>query len=176
MDTICQVNPRNTVNDDIKASFIPMNMIQDGFHNKHTFIIKKWKEIKSGFTHFMNKDIGVAKITPCFENRKSVIFTDLMNEVGSGTTELHILRPYSEILPEYILLLCKTEYFISNGIKNFTGTAGQQRISTQFIKSFLCSLPPFNEQHRKSINFQYNCLFVLSWQQFFLVPLRKVLE
>ena len=148
LNTICQINPRNAVNDDVEASFIPMNMIQDGFHNKHTFIIKKWKEIKSGFTHFMNNDIGIAKITPCFENRKSVIFTNLTNNIGSGTTELHILRPYSEILPEYILLLCKTEYFISNGVKNFTGTAGQQRINTQFIKSFLCPLPPFSEQKK----------------------------
>ena len=148
LNTICQINPRNAVNDDVEASFIPMNMIQDGFHNKHTFIIKKWKEIKSGFTHFMNNDIGIAKITPCFENRKSVIFTNLTNNIGSGTTELHILRPYSEILPEYILLLCKTEYFISNGVKNFTGTAGQQRINTQFIKSFLCPLPPFSEQEK----------------------------
>ena len=151
LNTICQINPRNTVNDDVEASFIPMNMIQDGFHNKHTFIIKKWKEIKSGFTHFMNNDIGIAKITPCFENRKSVIFTNLINGVGSGTTELHILRPYSEILPEYILLLCKTEHFIVNGVKNFTGTAGQQRINSQFVKEFLCPLPPLNEQ-KKIIN------------------------
>ncbi len=151
LNTICQINPRNAVNDDVEASFIPMNMIQDGFHNKHTFIIKKWKEIKSGFTHFMNNDIGIAKITPCFENRKSVIFTNLINGVGSGTTELHILRPYSEILPEYILLLCKTEHFIVNGVKNFTGTAGQQRINSQFVKEFLCPLPPLNEQ-KKIIN------------------------
>lgn len=99
----------------------------------------------------MNNDIGIAKITPCFENRKSVIFTNLINGVGSGTTELHILRPYSEILPEYILLLCKTEHFIVNGVKNFTGTAGQQRINSQFVKEFLCPLPPLNEQ-KKIIN------------------------
>ena len=148
INTICQINPRNAVNDDVEASFIPMNMIQDGFRNKHTFIVKKWKEIKSGFTHFMNNDIGIAKITPCFENRKSVIFTNLTNNVGSGTTELHILRPYSEILSKYILLLCKTEYFISNGVKNFTGTAGQQRINSQFVKGFLCPLPPLLEQER----------------------------
>ncbi|MCM1295452.1 MAG: restriction endonuclease subunit S [Muribaculaceae bacterium] len=151
LNTICQINPRNAVNNDVEASFIPMNMIQDGFRNKHTFVVKKWKEIKSGFTHFMNNDIGIAKITPCFENRKSVIFTDLMNGVGSGTTELHILRPYHPILPEYILLLCKTEHFITNGVKNFTGTAGQQRINSQFVKGFLCPLPPLNEQ-KKVIN------------------------
>ena len=125
-----------------------MNLIADGFKNKHSYIVKQWKEIKQGFTHFANNDVGIAKITPCFENRKSVIFSDLPNGIGSGTTELHIIRPYCNILPLYILTLCKSEYFISNGIKNFTGTAGQQRISSQFVKDLLLPLPPINEQHR----------------------------
>ena len=125
-----------------------MNLIKDGFNNKHSYIVRQWKEIKQGFTHFANNDVGVAKITPCFENRKSVIFSDLPNGIGSGTTELHIIRPYCNILPLYILLLCKSEYFIANGVKNFTGTAGQQRISSQFIKELLLPLPPINEQHR----------------------------
>lgn len=34
---------------------------------------------KKGFTHFANGDIGVAKITPCFQNRKSVILRNLEN-------------------------------------------------------------------------------------------------
>ena len=148
LERICQINPRNIVDDNVDAAFIPMNMIEDGFQNRHTYIVKLWKNIKKGFTHFMERDVGIAKITPCFENRKSVIFTNLTNGIGSGTTELHILRVYSEILPEYILFLCKTEYFIGNGIKNFTGTAGQQRINTQFVKNFLCPLPPVTEQER----------------------------
>ena len=148
LGNVCQINPRNTVDDSVDAAFIPMNLIADGFKNKHSYIVKQWKEIKQGFTHFANNDVGIAKITPCFENRKSVIFSDLPNGIGSGTTELHIIRPYCNILPLYILTLCKSEYFISNGIKNFTGTAGQQRISSQFVKDLLLPLPPINEQHR----------------------------
>ena len=148
LGNVCQINPRNTVDDGVDAAFIPMNLITDGFNNKHSYIVKKWKEIKQGFTHFANNDVGVAKITPCFENRKSVIFSELPNGIGSGTTELHIIRQYCNILPLYILTLCKSEYFISNGVKNFTGTAGQQRICSQFVKELLLPLPPINEQHR----------------------------
>ena len=145
---VCQLNPRNIVDDSIDVGFIPMALISDGFQNKHSFNVRKWKEVKQGFTHFANNDVGIAKITPCFENRKSVIFSNLPNEVGAGTTELHIIRPYSNVLPQYILTMCKTEYFITNGIKNFTGTAGQQRISCQFVKDLLCPVPPLNEQQR----------------------------
>lgn len=53
----------------------------------HSFEIKKWRDIKKGFTHFADGDIGIAKITPCFQNRKSVIFRDLKNGYGAGTTE-----------------------------------------------------------------------------------------
>ena len=145
---VCQLNPRNIADDGIDVGFIPMALISDGFQNKHSFNIRKWKEVKQGFTHFANKDVGIAKITPCFENRKSVIFSNLPNEIGAGTTELHIIRPYSNILPQYILTICKTEYFIINGIKNFTGTAGQQRISSQFVRDLLIPLPPIHEQYR----------------------------
>ena len=151
MEQICQLNPRNVADDDLDVAFIPMNLISDGFQNKHAYTLRKWCEIKQGFTHFANNDVGVAKITPCFENRKSVIFSDLPNGIGAGTTELHIIRPYCNIIPEYILALCKTDYFIINGVKNFTGTAGQQRINSQFVKGFLCPLPPLNEQ-KKVIN------------------------
>ena len=125
-----------------------MNLISDGFQNKHTYTIRKWREIKQGFTHFANNDVSVAKITPCFENRKSVVFSDLPNGIGAGTTELHIIRPYCNIMPEYILAICKTDYFIINGVKNFTGTAGQQRINSQFVRDTIIPLPPLSEQKR----------------------------
>lgn len=95
---ICQLNPRNIADDNIEVGFIPMTLIFDGFQNKHAFNVKKWGEIKQGFTHLANNDIGVAKITPCFENRKSVIFSNLPNKIGAGTTELHIIRPYCNII------------------------------------------------------------------------------
>ena len=73
---VCDINPKNKLDDELEVSFIPMPLISDGFSNTHSFEVKKWNDIKKGYTHFCNGDIGVAKITPCFENRKSVIFND----------------------------------------------------------------------------------------------------
>lgn len=146
---IVTLNPKNDLEDELETAFIPMPCVMDGFRNQHTFEIKKWKEIKKGFTHFAEGDIGVAKITPCFQNRKSVIFRNLVNGYGAGTTELTIIRTINgTVLPEYLLWFFKTEFFIANGVKSFTGTAGQQRIHKDYLATCMIPLPPLAEQKR----------------------------
>ena len=147
--SLFQVNPRNDISDDTDVGFIPMALIKDGFRNEHTFEERKWKNIKSGFTHFADGDIVVAKITPCFQNRKSAIISQLPSGIGAGTTELHVLRDVtSMLLMPYFLLICKTNDFIENGVKNFSGTAGQQRVGKDYISNYFIPIPPINEQVR----------------------------
>ena len=149
ISSACIINPKNSIDDNTEVSFVPMPLINEGFSNNHTYEIKKWSDVKSGFTHFAENDIGIAKITPCFENRKSVIFNNLKNGYGAGTTELHIIRTISNaIIPEYILCIAKSKDFISKGVNNFTGAVGQQRISKDFIANYFIPIPPLAEQHR----------------------------
>ena len=61
---VVTLNPKNDLDDHLDTAFIPMPCVSDGFRNSHTFEVKKWGEIKKGFTHFADGDIGVAKITP----------------------------------------------------------------------------------------------------------------
>ena len=144
---ICELNPRNKLEDNLEVSFIPMKLISDGYQNQHTYEIKKWKDIKNGFTHFKENDILVSKITPCFQNLKSCIAKNLVSKYGAGTTEIHILRPFI-VYNLYILYFLKTPNFIKNGIKNMTGTAGQQRVPINYISTYLFPLPPLKEQER----------------------------
>ncbi len=147
--SVCFINPKNNVTDNTEASFIPMPLIHDGYFNEHSYEVKKWGDIKSGFTHFAENDIGIAKITPCFENRKSVVFHNLVNGIGSGTTELFILRTIKEmIIPEYLLWIVKSNGFIQGGIQTYTGDVGQQRIRRNYLTEYLIAIPPFAEQHR----------------------------
>ena len=146
---LCSINPRNIAEDDLDVGFIPMTRINDGYLGGHTYEIKKWKDIKSGFTHFQTGDVVVAKITPCFQNRKSTIISDIPNKIGAGTTELHVIRDNTRIINmRYLLLLVKTEMFIREGVKNFTGTAGQQRVGKDYIMNYVVPLPPLAEQRR----------------------------
>ena len=147
--SIVTLNPKNELPDELDTAFIPMPCVSDGYRNEHTYEIQKWGSIKKGFTHFADKDIGIAKITPCFQNRKSVVFKDLPNGYGAGTTELSIVRVIEDTLSrEFLLWFFKSEYFISNGKKSFTGTAGQQRIHKDYLATCVFPLPPLAEQKR----------------------------
>lgn len=145
---ICEVNPRNKVNDEIDAGFIPMPMVSQLFGVKPTYEVRKWGAIKSGFTHFANNDVIVAKITPCFENSKAGIISDLPNGIGAGTTELNVLRGNQYVLPEYIYAFVKRIDFLKNGERIMKGVAGQQRVPTDYFYNTLIPLPPLSEQKR----------------------------
>ena len=143
------INPRNKLDDDLDVSFIPMPLIDDGYSGKHATDVRHWKEVKNGFTHFAEGDVGVAKITPCFENRKSTVFENLTNGYGAGTTELHVLRPFgNNIFVRYLLAYIKSDYFVEKGKQTFTGDVGQQRISKAYVENAYFPLPPVKEQER----------------------------
>ena len=116
LGAIAEINPRNEAEDNMMTSFIPMPLISTSHVGQHGQEIKKWGEIKKGYTHFADGDIGVAKITPCFENSKAVVFSALKNGIGAGTTELHIARPFgATLVPRYILLFLKAPMFSAFG-------------------------------------------------------------
>ena len=146
---ICDINPKNNIEKNIDVSFVPMACINPGFSKDFTYEIRQWDSVKSGFTVFADNDVGIAKITPCFENRKSVLFKNLVNGFGAGTTELHILRPAHNILLDtFLFWFVKTERFIKNGIACFSGAVGQQRIGRDYVENALFPLPPLAEQKR----------------------------
>lgn len=147
--TISQVNPRNIANDNSTVSFVPMTMIGSRFNSSHDQDTRLWKEVKQAFTHFAEGDIGIAKITPCFENSKACVFSGLQNNIGAGTTELHIIRPINSTLaPRYVLAYLKSPQFLLVGEARMTGTAGQKRLPKGFVESNPFPLPPLAEQQR----------------------------
>ncbi len=145
--SIFTINPKNKVADDVIAGFVPMINIADGYSNEFIFESKLWGDIKKGFTHFADGDIVVAKISPCLENRKSVIVTSLPNGIGAGTTELFVFRSQC-VLPEYGLYFFKSDSFINNCAGTFNGVVGQQRVSKSIIENIKFPLSPISEQRR----------------------------
>ena len=149
IENIGILNPRNKIEDDTEVSFMPMAQLEAGFGSKYTLSEKNWKEVKSGFTHFAENDVVFAKITPCFQNRKSAVMRGLKNGYGAGTTELHVLRSNSYlVVPEYALLFVKTQSFITDAVATIQGVVGQQRIDAGFVKHYLFPIPPLAEQKR----------------------------
>lgn len=144
---IYEVNPKIQADDNIEASFITMSDICPGIKSQFDFSIKKWGEIKKGHTQFANGDVAFAKISPCFENRKSMILDGLKNGIGAGTTELIVLRN-PQIDNKYTFLFISSEEFIRHARNTYKGVVGQQRINLDFVKNYPMPLPPLSEQHR----------------------------
>ena len=141
------INPKVVAEDNTSAAFIPMEAISAGYGSEFRYYEKKWGEIKSGYTAFADNDIAFAKITPCFQNRKSVIFEGLPNGIGAGTTELKILRTYGDTINRwFVLYFLESPYFIDEA--TFKGTANQQRIIVGYLENKLFPLPPLAEQER----------------------------
>ena len=147
LSQVVQFNPKNLAPNETEAAFIPMEKIIASFHSHFTYEKRKWGEINTAFTHFADGDVALAKITPCFQNRKSIILCGLPNGIGAGTTELKVLRPYGDTINrDYLLLFLKSPYVIEEA--TFKGTANQQRILSGYLENKFFPLPPINEQGR----------------------------
>lgn len=149
LGNIAEIGPRNILGDETEVSFVPMPLISTSYDGRHGQEVRTWSEIKKAYTHFADGDIGLAKITPCFENSKAAVFSGLKNGYGAGTTELHIARPLGNFYDSlYILLYLKAPQFLVVGQTKMTGSAGQKRVPRDFFVSNPLPLPPLSEQNR----------------------------
>ena len=141
------MSPTVSAEDDTDAAFMPMALINAGYGSGYSYETRKWSLIKTGFTKLAVGDIAFAKITPCFQNRKSFILADVPGKVAAATTELNVLRLYEQTLYAwYVLYFLKSDYFIKEA--KYKGTAGQQRVLSSYVQNKLFPIPPYNEQYR----------------------------
>lgn len=147
---ICRANA--SIADDVKAcddsdlvTFLPMeNVSETG--KIDCSIKKKIADVRSGFSSFAKGDVVVAKITPCFENGKGACLDDLDTNIGFGTTEFINLRPSDRVLSKYLYMITMTRPFRKLGEEVMTGSAGQKRVSVNYIKNFTLGIPDVEEQ------------------------------
>lgn len=146
---IAEIAPRNDVEDSTLATFLPMPAIPQQYGGKLDGQLRRWSELKKGFTHLANGDIALAKITPCFQNGKSAVIEGLENGIGAGTTELHVARPFVPVVePYYVWIFLSSPQFLLEGIRHMTGSAGQKRVPTGYFACKPFPLPPLAEQKR----------------------------
>ncbi len=129
------------------VSFLPMAAVSE------TGIIfvqdeRPFSEVSKGYTYFAEGDVLMAKITPCMENGKATFVNKLKHSAGFGSTEFHVLRPGSEIDGKYLFYMIWNPLFRKVAGRNMTGTAGQKRVPSSFLKDFTIPLPPLPEQKR----------------------------
>ncbi|WP_338327037.1 restriction endonuclease subunit S [Shewanella algae] len=150
LNKIADINPKpiKLDSDDIEVSFVGMTDVSESAKLMNT-TNRLYGEVKKGFTSFQDNDVLVAKITPCFENGKGALISNLTNGTGFGSTEFHVIRAKEQKgCPEFIHHITTTHNFRVKGEMNMTGTAGQKRVGRDFIASYLIACPPFVEQQK----------------------------
>jgi len=133
----CTLNA-STSFEDVKGkeiSFIPMECVSDLYGNIFNSQVKC--SDGKGYTKFQEDDILWAKITPCMQNGKCAIAKGLVNGYGYGSTEFHVFRVNKKkLLPEYLHFFLRTLRLRTLAKEYFTGSSGQQRVSTAFFDTF----------------------------------------
>ena len=144
----CELNPKRPrdISDELMVSFVPMPAVsEDGKIDCSD--VKPYKEVRKGFTYFEENDVLFAKITPCMENGKGAVAKGLENEIGSGSTEFHVLRPIEgKSNPYWLYILTMFESFRVGARKVMTGTGGQLRVPIGYLKDYPIALPPIELQ------------------------------
>jgi len=133
---LADVNPRNAkVQAETIVSFVGMEDVSEA-----GALVTKTDRIRgplgSGYTQFVDGDILIAKITPCFENGKGALANGLTNGVGFGTTEFHVMRPHNPADADYLHQVTLTRSFRIAGERQMSGSAGQRRVPPEFIEDF----------------------------------------
>ena len=150
LEKICILNPKKEKkleNDDLDVSFVPMSAVSE--HGAiDTTKVKKYSEVKKGFTYFLENDVLFAKITPCMENGKGAVATGLKNKKGFGSTEFHVLRPIKgKSNPYWLYTLTSFQSFRKLAELNMTGSAGQKRVPIKFLQNYKVVVPPISLQN-----------------------------
>jgi type I restriction enzyme S subunit len=111
-------------------------------------IIRKYAEVKKGYTYFRDGDVLFAKITPCMENGKMAVARQLRNGIGFGSTEFHVLRPREGVDAHYVYHFVSSARFRAEAAHHMTGAVGQKRVPAAFLEQSEIPLPPIDDQRR----------------------------
>lgn len=144
LNELALINPRESIRKGDLAKNVPMDCIDSFTRKISRFGIKEFK----GGTKFKNKDILLARITPCLENGKTALVDILDNgEIGFGSTEYIVIRENNDKSHyKFLYYLSISPKFRRNAIKAMTGTSGRQRVQTDVLINKVFRFPPLPEQ------------------------------
>jgi type I restriction enzyme S subunit len=148
LSDIAEINPPRhqlRLNDNDLVTFIPMSDVTDSARwvNRQS---RALREVRHGYTVFRDGDVLFAKITPCMENGKGCLVEGLVNGVGYGSTEFHVLRARPNGHPGFIFQWTTAPELRLKAAAHMTGSAGQQRVPATFLEQFQIPHVSYEEQ------------------------------
>ncbi|MBK6864780.1 MAG: restriction endonuclease subunit S [Ideonella sp.] len=146
-----ELNPRAdraVLSDDLVVSFVPMAAVEAGSGRMDANAVRRFGDVKKGYTTFGEGDVLFAKITPCMENGKMAVARGLRNGVGCGSTEFHVLRPRAGVDAHYVYHFVSSVGFRAEAAHHMTGAVGQKRVRAAFLEQCEIPLPDLDDQRR----------------------------
>ena len=146
---IVEINPNKikiNIDENELVDFIPMKNVSENSPEIIENNFEKFKNLQKGYSQFIENDILFAKITPCMENGKIAIVSNLKEKIGYGSTEFHVLRSTKIISNKLLYNFLKQQRFREDAKYNMTGSVGFRRVPTEFMRSYPFPLPPLEEQ------------------------------
>ena len=148
---VCELNPRRAAflrDDETPTTFVPMPAVSERTGAITSAEMRPFAQVKRGYTFFAEGDVLFAKITPCMQNGKHAVARGLLDGIGFGSTEFHVIRPGPSITSDWVHLYVRQPHVLEAATAHFTGAVGQQRVPEGFLSSLDLPLPPPAEQKR----------------------------
>lgn len=139
--------PAGSLDEDASVTFLPMAAVSENGKIVAPQT-RPFGQVRKGYTAFAEGDVLLAKITPCFENGKAAIATALVNGLGFGSSEFHVLRSKGALHPKFVFHYFHQPQFRVQAAERMSGTAGQARVTSEFMKEVAIPIPPLSEQRR----------------------------
>lgn len=102
-------------------------------------------ELLGGYSYIEPTDVAYAKVTPCFENGKGVLGSDL-DGPSFATTEVTVLRPREGVDDRFLAWLLQADVFREPAIASMTGAGGLRRVPETQIRDFFLPAPDTGNQ------------------------------
>jgi len=148
---LCQINPpldRCVVNDAVEVNFVPMRAVESEGAGLVRPEVRRYGDVKKGYTSFLSGDVIMAKITPCMENGKTTVVPAMPGLVCFGSTEFHVVRPETGALARWIAGYLVQHEVRRSAQRAMTGGVGQMRVPAAFLESLRIPIAPTAEQER----------------------------
>lgn len=150
LDHLAHINPRAGPRGKGPVTFLPMEAVSNEGQILNAYV-RNSETLPGGYTAFIEGDVLVAKITPCFENGKGCHAVGLISGRGLGSTEFHVVRAKLPSDQRLLFHVTNSRQFRQLGEANMTGSAGQRRVPAGYIESYKLSVPE-NPEARLSIS------------------------
>lgn len=146
---VVRFNPRRPElqrDGDAPTTFVPMRAVDEIRGVVGRPEVRPFNSVARGYTYFAEGDVLFSKITPCMQNGKHAVARGLIDGIGFGTTEFHVLRPEPALRSDWLLHFLRQPSVLKAAERSFQGSVGLQRVPESFLATLPIPLPSLEDQ------------------------------